>query len=296
MHALSFWTIGTHQTIYSNISLLQTCTYVCFDFSITDFCFNIGYSKKEYSTTPTPLVDFDRFENVGQAFQDFTTVLTSLLRIPNIATIRRACILQGMGPFGITLPDVLSNRIQSISKIDDLIDELTYSGFMTWIDTRLVEAMAAASTSSTPKPLDLVKQYKNFVYRKKLSEILTDFPDPETKMQYVAKVSIKVNKFVSDVTVKELLNYKKVLEIVVLDVRQGSLSLSNITEGCIEMHCYIAFHLLAHAYQSSLRNANKFSSLHIRYLEFQGYPRIYSLENTKQRCGGLLLSLPSTGM
>ena len=274
---------------------MHVCTYTYLFFhSNHRNLFLIGYKEKDVSTAP--LMNFELFENVGQAFQNFTTAVASLLRISNIAIVRRACISQAMSPSGIRLPFEFVEKIKQISNIDSLIDELTFSGYWTWIDTRVVEAMAAASISSTPKTLHLIKQYKSYLYPKKLSEVLTNFPDRNTKTEYVRKVSCKVNKFVDDTTIQELLDFKRLLETIVLDIRQDTLTLDKITEGCIVIHCYIPIQLFTHAYQSSLKKTNKFSRLHIRYLDFNGYPKIYSLQDTREIHGGLLLSLPSTGM
>ena len=249
----------------------------------------IGYKKK--NPNPPIRIDFRSFENIQQVFQKFTSTITSLLRVANINTIRRACILQSSGPSAIKLPADLVIKIQRIGSIDDLIDELAFSGVLTWIDTRLFEAMAAAS--SIPEPLELIREYKSFVYEKKISEILPNSPDMSTKHQYIKKVSCKINIPADELTIGELINFKKILETVVLDINEGSLELNHITEGCIEMHCYISTHLFTHAYQSSLENTDKFSGLHIRYVDFKDYPKIYSVQNTQQMHE---FSLPSTGM
>ena len=250
--------------------------------------FLIGYQKK---IRPTIYIDFESFENVQQVFQKLISTITDLLRVPNIDTLRRACILQHVGPSGVKLQLELLDKIKKINSIDRLIDELAYSGFLSWIDTRLLEAMAAAS--SIPEPLQLIKDYKHFVYEKKITEILPNSPDMSTKMQYIKKVSCKINIPVNELTVRELINFKKALETVILDINEGSLELNHITEGCIEMHCYIPTHLFTHAYQSSLKNTDKFSNLHIRYVDFKDNPKIYSVQNAQQIHG---FSLPSTGM
>lgn len=255
-------------------------------------CFKYaGYKKK---VTPIVLMDFTLYEDVQECFQTFTSVITHLLSLTSISFLRRACILQSSGPSSIKLPSELAEKIKEASDIESLMNELVFSGFWSWIDTRLVEAMAAATNN--PETRQLVKDYKSFVHGKKISEILPNFPGPQTKDQYIERLTCKLNKFAGDVTVKDLLNFKSLLETVILDINEGSLRVDKIKEGCIEMCCYISDHLFTHAYQSSLKKTNKFSSLHIRYLDFKGYPRIYSLQGTKQMYGSSSLSLPPTGM
>lgn len=240
------------------------------------------------------MVDFTSFENIEQAFQKITSVIRRLLRVTDIGTIRAAIFLQCSGPSGIKLPEELCHNIRNITTTDMLIDDLAFFGVWTWIDTRLMEAMAAAS--SIPETLQVVKDYKKFLYAKKISEILPNSPNLHTKRQYVDKLMVKLNVSADDVTVGELFNFKSVLETVILDIKEGSLTLDHLDKGCIEMHCYIPIHFLTHAYQSSIKRTHQFSSLHIRYLEFKGYVKIYSLQSTKQAHDGLSLSLPSTGI
>ena len=251
----------------------------------------IGYQERDKSTT---MINFTSFENVEQAFQRITSVVRRLLRVTDIGTIRAAVFLQCSGPSGIKLSDEVRHQLKNVTNTDQLIDELVYSNAWTWIDKRLMEGMAAASSLS--ETLQIVKDYKKFLYAKKISEILPNSPNLNTKRQYVDKIMIKLNMSADDVTVGELFNFKSVLETVILDINMGSLALDHLAEGCIEMHCYIPIHFLTHAYQSSIKSTHRFSDFHIRFLEFKGYLRIYSLQSTSQTCNSLSMFLPSTGM
>ena len=239
------------------------------------------------------LIDFSLFENVQQIFQKLITVITSLLRVTSIIDLRRACIIQSSGPSAVKFSEDLIHDIRSAKNIDSLMDVLAFRGLLTWTDTRLLETLA--SVSSIPEPLQLIKDYKSFVYAKNMFEILPNSPDISTKRAYVQKLCCKINVSADELTVHKLMDFTNVLEAVILDINEGLLVIDRIKEGCIEIHFYIPVCLFRHAYQSALENTKKFSNLHIRYLDFNGYPKIYAVQSSKKQMYNDF-SLPLTGM
>jgi len=189
--------------------------------------------------------------------------------------------MQNTSPSGARLPAEFIQRIQNISKTDDLIDLIVLNKYFTWIDIRLIDAMASAS--DMPEALSLVRQYKSFAFSKSLEEILpSDLTSgADTKSDYLYKVSVKINRSPAEITVNDLLVHKRVLEAVIFDIREGMLNLESISIGCIEVKYCIPFQLVSHAYQCTLKSRSKFSDLHIRYVHFESYDKIYAMESSK---------------
>ena len=79
-------------------------------------------------------------------------------------------------------------------------------------------------------------------------------------------------------TVADLVQHKRMLEEVLLDINEDYLVLDHIKEGCVEIGYYIPAQMVPYAYKCSLKNRSKFSSLHIRYLHFENHAKIYAVD------------------
>ena len=225
------------------------------------------------------LVDFDTFDDLTQAFHSFSAKITTLLKLSDFDNLRNACTMQNSAPSGTRLPAEFLERMQRTNHTGDLINLIVNNGLLTWINISLIDAMAAAS--DIPEALTLVRRYKRFAFSKSLHEILPCDPTPTVKSEYLIKLSTKINKRPYQLTVNDLLIHKRTLEGVVLDIKEGSLDLSHISEGCIEVYYYIPLQLVSHAYECSLKNRRKFNNLHIRYLQFEDHDKVYSMEPAK---------------
>lgn len=195
-----------------------------------------------------------------------------MLKVANFNNLRRACILQNSVPSGAHLSTGLVDCIKKTRDVDELVDEIVSAGLWSWIDVSIMDAMAAAS--SIPDALNLVRKYKTYAFSKYLHEIIPSVP---VTTKYLGKVSCKINKSPYSITVEDLVIYKEQLETVILNINRGSLTIADISEGCVEVHYYIPAKMLIHAHHCSLKNRRKFCSLHIRYLYFEGHSKVYSM-------------------
>lgn len=219
------------------------------------------------------------FKNVMQAFQTFQANVTRLLCSSDLDILRNACILQNIGPEGTNLPDEFLGSIHKLSSTRDLINQIVKCSLLSWMDIELIDAMAAASR--IPEAICLVEKYKDFVFSKKVKEILPRHPNQILRNDFLKKLSCKINKDPDEVTVGDLVEFKATLAQAILEINKRSLNLESISEGCIEVHYYIPRKLVSRAYQSSLKNRDKFGNLHIRYLHFEGHDKVYSMECSK---------------
>jgi len=199
--------------------------------------------------------------------------MTMLLRRADFFIVRRACVEQIHTPSGAQLPQNVVKDLKASKNIDTVFDTLAESPYWSWIDVRLLEAMAVASNIRQAKVL--LENYKNAIFTKKLKDLLPNVPSKEVKEEYYSKLVSKLNKDPKEVTVWDLLKFQSQLEEVIMDIRKGVCILEHLKKGCIEVYWYIPTCCVDDAYQSALQNCDKFQSIGLLHLQIGNYPVIY---------------------
>ena len=199
-----------------------------------------------------------------------TSSVTQCLINKNFGIIRRACIVQINSPNGAQLPPPVVEKIQNAENLDALLDILTATDYWSWIDLRLLEALAVASGSSTAQ--DIVYKYKETVFSKKLKDVLPTAPSKEIRDAYFTKIVSKVGKSSNEIIVADLIEFRSKLESVIMDIKQGSCVLEHIEDGCIEIHWFIPTPYIHHAYKAACLNRHIFHKIHLLYLQIGNYP------------------------
>ena len=217
-------------------------------------------------------VDFNQFKSVTQAFLTLTSKLTRLLRKADFHIIRRSCIEQINTPNGAQLLQEDVSAIKISKNTDELLDVLAISAYWSWIDVRLLEAMVTASDNMNA--INLIKNYKDAIFQRKLKEILPDAPGKEIKEAYYTKIVSKVDKDPNDITVADLLKFQSQLETVIMDIKKGVCVLEHLEKGCIEVHWYIPTNCVHKAYQTARVRCYRFKDLHLLHLKIGHYPVI----------------------
>ena len=218
-------------------------------------------------------VDFHQFSSVTKAFISLTSKMTKLLRNADFSIVRRACIEQINTPDGAQLTQKVVDDIKASKNIDTIFDTLAESPYWSWIDIRLLEAMAV---SSDIKQADkLLENYKNAIFTKKLKDLLPNSPSKEVKEKYYTKVVSKLKKDPDDVTVQDLLDFRQQLETVIMDIKNGVCILEHLERGCIEVYWYIPTCCADHAYQFAQQNCDQFWYIGLQHLQIGNHPVIY---------------------
>ena len=227
-------------------------------------------------TTKSLVISKEQFENyndVGKAFVALQTKISILLKNVNFVEVRRACIIQVRNR--AHADDRLSELIKQISKTDnfnDLFDILVNIPYWSWIDIRILEMMVTASEN--PQAVELLNNYKAAIFSKNLIDLLPCVPSKEIKEEYYAKVVTKVKKDPDKMTVINLLEFQKQLEVVILDIQNGICILEHLEKGCVEVHWYIPTSCVNGAYQTARVRCHQFNDLHLQYLKIGCYPVI----------------------
>ena len=216
--------------------------------------------------------EFKSYNDVGKAFVALQTKMKKVLKKSDYVDLRRACITQMHNPGGAQLSQNFIEQILRTQNIDDLFDLLVCSPYWSWIDIRILEVMVVASDN--PQAVQLLNNYKDAVFSKKLIDLLPNAPSKEVKEKYYAIIVTKVNKDPNTMTVADLLEFQYQLEVVIMDIQNGVCILQHLKKGCIELYWYIPTSCVDGAYQSARIKYNQFSDLHLQYLKIGQYPVI----------------------
>ena len=217
--------------------------------------------------------EFESYNDVGKAFVALQTRMSLLLKHANFLPVRRACIAQTRNPGGAKLSQDFTEQISKKQNIDDLLDLLIFSPYWSWIDIRILEVMVVASDN--PQAVQLLNNYKDVVFSKKLIDLLPNAPSKEVKEKYYEIVVSKVNKDPNTMTVADLLEFQYQLEVVIMDIQNGVCILEHLEKGCIELHWYIPTSYVHQAYKSARTRCGQFNGLHLQYLKIGHYPVIH---------------------
>ena len=158
--------------------------------------------------------------------------------------LHRACIENVNTPFGVKLPYSLVESIKATKSLQDLFDELVSSPYWNWINIRMLEKMV--NVSRIPEASQLVSQYKETVFSRKLSVLFKQIPKFLIPSDYYTKVLQKWNKSLYEVTVKDLVSHWYQMEEV-FGTKEPTLLLDCVLDGCVEIHWYIPTELMLHA-------------------------------------------------
>jgi len=227
----------------------------------------------DFTTVMISKEEFAEFDDVGDAFISLQTNLSYMLMKPHFPSLRRACIAQQKTPGGVKLPRLLKTEIRCAQNIDMLLDALVDSPYWSWIDVRLMQAIVRAS--NIPQAMQILKNYKNAVFSRKLIDLLPNIPSKDIKEKYYDKIVMKLEKDASNMTVADLLESQTELETVIMDIGRGTCILDNIRPGCVEVHWYIPTHCVDNAYQSASSRCHMFNEIHLLWLQIAHYPEIY---------------------
>ena len=201
--------------------------------------------------------------------------------------LRRVCIEQMRTPSGVQLSLDLLEKVKSSENITDLFDALAESPCWSWIDVRLLSVMAAAS--GLVESIELVSEYKQSVFSRKLIDVIPSAPSRKVRDEYYSKLVTKLGKEANELTVSDLLLFQKELEEVILDINNGVCVLDHVQGGCIEIYWFIPTHCVGDAYKSARQRCDKFEKVSLLCLQIGDYPIIHAPHNKE----GFMAPAPS---
>ena len=136
----------------------------------------------------------------------------------------------------------------------------------------MLEAMVIASDN--PQAAELLHNYKDVVFSKKIIELLQSVFSKEVEEDYTKMVT-KIKKDPKEMTVGDLLDLQSKLEVEIMDIKKGISVLEHWEKGCIEIHWYIPTSDVDGAYQTARVRCYQFNDLHLQYLKIGHNPVIH---------------------
>ena len=212
--------------------------------------------------------------SITNAYIVLFTQLGSILRFCDLSTLKVALIDQARTPGGVELEKRLKKKIKAANSNSELLLVIRKSQCCNWLDTRLIEALAYGSESSTA--VELIKAYRKFLFPKKLADALPkELKHLERKTAYVKAVTTKTGKDPNLITIGEFIDYRWTIEDVILDLGRGSLDIEHVDRGCLKINYLIPVYYSFTAYKMALCNHHKFCTIDLLHVEVGDHPIIY---------------------
>ena len=218
------------------------------------------------------MVNFTKCESVDTCFTHLSTALFKVLsKKVDFIILRRACIESSNKLGGVTLPKDLRDRIMASQNLNDLFDVLCDSPYWNWMNIKMLEKMASASHLVTAS--ELIQQYRDEVFSRKIIEVLQYIPSNEISDNYYTKVKEKWDINLDDLMVKDLVKHWSDVERI-FDVESPTILLDRLINGCVEIYWLIPTELIQHVYLCIQTKVSLLHEHHILYFKIRGQSRI----------------------
>ena len=227
-------------------------------------------------------IDFSK-HNVDEAFSILTATIYQMFKTHRIEfeVLRRACFENANTLFGASIPEELVVRIQGSDSLNKLFDVLASSpSYWSWINIRILTKMVGVS--GITEAVELVERYKQAVFSRKLGMLLEQIPRIDIPTNYYSRVKQKWKRSLDEVTVQDLVTHWSNMEKL-FDVKEPTLLLSKVVDGCVEIHWLIPTHLVDHV-SSAVFNARR-TVTSIICLKINGHVILCNDEETEESSG-----------
>ena len=212
--------------------------------------------------------------SITNAYTVLFTRLGNILGCCDVSKLKVALINQADTPDGVELGEPLEEEIKAANSDSELLLVLRKSQCCNWLDTRLIEALACGSESSTA--VELIEAYKKFLFPKKLADVLPkQLKHLEAKTDYVKAVKTKTGKDPNLITIGEFKVYQWTIDDVILDLGRRTLDIEHVNIGCLEINYLMPVHYSFNAYKMALCNRHKFYTIDLIHIEVGDCPLIY---------------------
>ena len=215
-----------------------------------------------------PTLNFTDCDDVDECFSHFTAAMFKILSKAEFPSLRRACLENSNKLGGVTLPSDLKSNIAAAKTLDDLFDVLCDTPYWNWMNIKMLAKMSKAS--HLPAATELIQQYKEEVYSRKLIEVLQQIPSYGIPGNYYTKAKEKWNKDLNDVTVNDLVNHWSEVEQI-FDVEEPTVLLDKVINGSIEIHWLIPTELVELTRQSVHSHISIMLRCDVLYFDIGGH-------------------------
>ena len=226
-------------------------------------------TSSDHSTTVSDM--FKEPMIISVAYSKLFKHLCTILKGCDISDLKVALINQANTPDGVKLEKSMKDKIIAAISINDLLLAFDDPSCCNWLNTRLLEVLANCSLPNAVKVLDAYKQY---LFAKKLKDVLPKHEQLKQKRAFIAKVCAKLKMDPDKVTVGDFMERHYEIEKVVLDLGKQILNIVDFKKGCLEMNYTMPVQCSFTAYKMALHNHHMFYSNDIVHIEIGEFPLI----------------------
>jgi len=199
-------------------------------------------------------VEFNTDDRVDDMFLELVPAVGDILKASGceFSILRSACVKADTPIIEANkLPPEFIDRVNATKNMNELLPLLIECPYCSWINIRMLEKMAASSRQKEAK--NLIANYKEKIFSKKVSDVIREFPGLKIPDDYYTKVKNKWKKDFKDITVKDFAHHWANLQRI-FGVKDLELLLENVIQGSVEIVWLIPVELTSHARLSAFKN------------------------------------------
>ena len=246
---------GVNSTFYKLVEVMK----IYGSLAVAELGENIKFQLDGLPMDTAVTVDFTNYDDVEDMFVALVSALRNMLSEDKFKSLRRGLTLNKKIK---KLPSSFTDQIRATEKLDDLVDVVVESPYCNWMNIRLLEQMAAASLQNNIH--QLIGQYKNTVYSKRLQDVFQQITETEVPEDYCSKIKQKWDKEFEEVTLRDVIRHWERLEKI-FDTEEPTLLLERIIKSSVQFFWLIPSELVCHARYSAFTNWHQLDD--ILYLE-----------------------------
>ena len=214
---------------------------------------------------------FQEATPVDLCFISLSFRIAELLQRKHFNNLKDTCIEIIIGA---QLPKYFRSKFESCGTTNELLSTLRFSPYWNWIDIRLMEKVSCICDEAK----ELLERYKDKLYPLKLVDLLSFLPTVEKDNESHYKImSVKIQKKINDVLVKDFFFHRRFLEIEILHLKGGALVLKHIKKEPFHITWLIPIGQCLDALKSAKENVEKFHEISLTFIHIEPYEAIYQV-------------------
>jgi len=182
----------------------------------------------------------------------------------DIERILFVCFTNANTDTGVGYPEGLYQKMNEAKSVTRLFGVLAqHPTHWSWINIQVMEKIASVDDQT----FKLVEYYKSVISDRKVQDVIQTIPDFEVDKDFYAKVKVKWNKSLEDITFGDIQDHRsKIGEL--FGISRTALVLLNIVKGCVEYYWLIPKVLIHNSSINLLNSRRKLSSYDILSIDF----------------------------
>jgi len=218
--------------------------------------------------SPPPPVNFSPAENIQTAFTKLSAAVTNAIMYSNFSTLQRAAVETAQSPYMALKSHQIIPILMGAESFQNLCTSLAQSPYWNFLDTRILEAMAAASLIPTAQ--ESVENFKKTFFSMTLSEAAPYFPVRVRSKPDTTIMREVLDKDPNQMTIGDLHKHRFFIEVEITE-KPDSCTISSIVIGSVIIEWQIHVDCV---YQAHTALENKLSQLALQSVTHISIPEV----------------------